>query len=428
VLPASVGSRAPLAEVLRAGGRSAMGGAGGRRLRTALVVIELAMSVVLLAGAGLIVRSFWKLQQVDLGFRADHLLTAEITVSLPNDRTLGKYVAPQPRAQYFLDVVDRLKALPGVVHAAGAGGVPLRDAAFESPVSVEDQPAIPASQLPHMTGRPVTGDYFATMATKIVRGRGISDQDRLGMPVNIVISASGARRLFPNEDPIGKRIKRGPIESPSPWFTIVGVAEDAKLRAADAEPDNTYYVSLQQSPPITLAMLVRTVQDPGTLATQVTKVVHSVDADQPVYRVEAMDAVVNAAVGPRRFTAWLFAAFAVLSLGLAAVGVYGLVAQSVAHRRREIGLRMALGADPGAVLRLIVKDAMVLGAGGVGLGLLLSLVLTRLLESQLFGVAARDPLVLGAIAPVLLIVAAAASYLPGRQASRLNPVTALQGD
>ena len=428
LLPASIGAKTPLAEVLRGGGRASTTGAGGRRARGVLVVLELAMSVVLLVGAGLIVRSFWKLQRIGLGFEPDHLLTAEITVSLPNDRNLGKYVPPPARAQYFSEIVERLKALPGVQHVAGASGVPLRDPSFEGRVSIEGQPALPPSQAPMMVGHPVTGDYFATMETRLVRGKPISDQDRQGMPINIVISETAARRLFPKEDPIGKRIKRGPIESPAPWMTVIGVAEDAKLKSADGEPANDYYVSMQQSTPITLAMMIRSAQDPATLAPLVTKVVHAVDPDQPIYRVVTMRSVVDAAIGQRRFTARLFVAFAILSLALAGVGVYGLIAQSVAFRRREIGLRMALGADPSAVLRLIVMDAMTLGATGVGLGLVLSLLLTRLLESQLFGVASRDPVVFTAITPVLLIVAAAASYLPGREASRLNPVTALQSD
>jgi putative ABC transport system permease protein len=211
-------------------------------------------------------------------------------------------------------------------------------------------------------------------------------------------------------------------------MTIVGVAQDAKLHSADADYANELYVSMQQQPPITLALLVRSAQDPASLGPQITSVIHSVDPEQPVYRIQPMQSVVDAAVGQRRFAAWLFVAFSALSLGLAAVGVYGLVAQSVAQRRREIGLRMALGADPSAVLRLIVRDALSLAAGGVALGLVLALVLTRLLQSQLFGVSAHDPLVLGAIAPVLLVVAAGASYLPGRAASKLNPVAALQSD
>jgi putative ABC transport system permease protein len=428
VLPAFIGARTPLSDVLRAGGRSATASSGSRRARSVLVVLELAMSVVLLAGAGLVVRSFWKLQDVDLGFTPDHLLTAEITVSLPNDRTLGKYVAAAPRAQFFEDILNRLKALPGVQRVAGASGVPLRDLNFEGPVTIEGHPELPPTQLPRATTQPVSGDYFATMGTKILRGHGVSDQDRLGMPINIVISETAARRLFPNEDPLGKRMKRGPLGGPAPWMTIVGIAQDAKLRSADGDPGNVTYVSMQQIPPITLAVLVRSGQDPATLAPQIATVVHAVDPDQPVYRVQTMESVVEAAVGQRRFAAWLFVAFAVLSLALAAVGVYGLIAQSVAYRQREIGLRMALGADPGSVLRLIVGDALSLATIGVVLGLVLSLILTRLLESQLFGVSPRDPVVLGAIVLVLLIVACAASYLPGRAASRLNPVSALRAD
>ena len=428
VFPALIGARTPLSEVLRAGGRSATTSAGGRRARSILVVIELAMSVVLLAGAGLVVRSFWKLQQVDLGFAPDHVLTAEVTVSLPNDRSLGKYVQAAPRLLYFEEILKRISALPGVQSVAASSGVPLRDDSFEAPITVEGRPAANPGQLPRMTSRPVTEAYFATMQTSIVRGRGVSDRDRIGMPINIVISETAARRLFPSEDPIGKRLKRGPADSPAPWMTIVGIARDAKLKSADADPGNVMYISLAQSPPITLAIFARTAQDPASLAPQIVNTVHSVDPDQPVYRVVPMETVVSAAIGQLRFSAWLFVAFAVLALGLAAVGVYGLIAQSVAQRRREIGLRIALGADSSAVLRLIVRDALSLATAGIALGLGLSLMLTRLLATQLFNVSAYDPVVLLAVGPLLLIVAAGASYLPGRAASRLNPVVALQSD
>jgi predicted permease len=428
MLPASIGARTPLSAVLRAGGRTSTGGATGRRVRSVLVVLELAMSVVLLAGAGLIVRSFWKLQQVNLGFSPSHVLTAEITVSLPNDRTQGKYVAAQPRVQFFEEVLKRTRALPGVVHAAGTNAVPLRDDAFDGPVTIEGRPALAATQLPRVTAHPVTQDYFATMETPIVRGRGVSDTDRLGMPINIVITETAAKRLFPREDPIGKRIKRGPNDSPAPWMTIVGIARDAKLKSADADPGNVMYVGMWQSPPVTLAMLVKSAQDPATLGPELLSVVHSVDPDQPVYRVQTMDSVVEAAIGQRRFAAVLFVVFAILALALAAVGVYGLIAQSVAYRRREIGLRMALGADGGVVLWLVVRDAVKLALVGVAVGLAFSLVLTRLLASQLFDVSAYDPLVLVGVGPILLMVAVIASSIPGRAASRLNPVDALQSD
>jgi len=248
------------------------------------------------------------------------------------------------------------------------------------------------------------------------------------MPVNVVITESTAKRLFPGEDPIGKRIKRGGSNSQAPWMTIVGIARDAKLKSADADPGNVMYIGMWQSPPVTLAIVAKTAQDPAALGSQIVNVVRSVDPDQPVYRVQPMESVVDAAIGQRRFAAVLFVVFAILSLGLSAVGVYGLIAQSVAYRRREIGLRMALGADGGAVLRLIIRDAVTLAVGGVALGLVLSLALTHLLASQLFDVSAYDPFVLGAVGPVLLIVAVAASSIPGRAASRLNPVDALQSD
>jgi len=287
---------------------------------------------------------------------------------------------------------------------------------------------MPPAQPPRIIARPVTESYFTTIGTRIVRGRGVSDQDRQGMPINIVISETAARRLFPNEDPIGKRMKRGPAQSQAPWMTIVGVARDAKLRSADGDPGNVYYVSMSQQTPITMAIFVRTAQEPTSLAKQVSDAIHSVDPDQPVYRVQTMESVVDAAMGQRRFTAGLFVVFAILALGLAAVGVYGLIAQSVAYRRREIGLRMALGADGTSVLRLVVGDAVRLAVIGVTLGIVVALGLTRLIAGQLFEVSPYDPVVFAVTAPILLMVAVFASYLPGRTASRLNPVVALRAD
>ncbi|HEY4304529.1 MAG TPA: FtsX-like permease family protein [Gemmatimonadaceae bacterium] len=223
-------------------------------------------------------------------------------------------------------------------------------------------------------------------------------------------------------------MKRGAANSPAPWMTVVGIAEDAKLKSIEDEPSVDYYTSMMQAPPVTLAMLLRTAQDAATLEPQIARVVHEVDRDQPVYHVQTMESVVSAAMGQRRFAMQLFAAFALLSLGLAAVGVYGLIAQSVTSRRREIGLRMAIGADPGVVLALIVREAITIGATGIGIGLMIALALSRVVASQLIGVSAHDPVVLLTVGAALLVVVAAASYFPGRQASRVDPTIALRSD
>lgn len=425
-LPAITGARTRLAEVMKSGGRASTSGPASRRARGALIAFELALSVVLLAGAGLVARSFWALQQVDLGFQPDHLAMAEVTVSLPNDRTRGKYVDGGARARYFDEILKRLAAIPGVIKAGGTLSVPLRDAATEVAISVDGRPPLAPTDLPRAGFRPVSPDYFAAMGMPILRGRGFTDQDRQGAPPVAVLSETMAQRLFGAQDPLGQRIKRGPVGSPAPWLTVVGVLRDAHLRSIDEPPGSELYLSMLQTPPVTLAVVLRTRQDPTTLGTAIVKTVREIDPDQPVYHTQTMSDVVSAAAGQRRFAALLLVVFAVFSLGLAAVGVYGLVAQSVAQRRRELGLRMAIGASPGSVLRMVVRESLTLAVAGIVAGLALALVLTRFLQAQLFDVSPRDPLVFGVIGPVLLVVVAAASYLPARVASKTDPMTALQ--
>jgi len=425
-LPAISGARTQLAEVMKAGGRASTSGPSSRRARSALIAIELALSVVLLAGAGLVARSFWSLQQVSLGFEPDHLALAEVTVSLPNDRTRGKYVQAEPRARFFDQILQRVATIPGVEQVGGSRTIPLRDASLETPVSVDGRPPLAPTDLPRASFRAVSSGYFATMRMPLVRGRSFTDQDRAGAPPVAIISETMAERLFGKSDPIGQRIKRGPVGSPAPWATIVGVLRDARLTSIDQPPTSELYVPMLQSPPVTMAVVLRTRQDPATLGPAVIKAIQEIDADQPVYHTQTMNDVVSASVGQRRFAALLLVVFAVFSLGLAAVGVYGLVAQSVVQRRRELGLRMAIGASPGSVLAMVVRESLALAVGGIVVGLVLAALLTRFLQGQLFDVSAHDPLVFAVVGPALLLVVAAASYLPARVASRTDPITVLQ--
>ena len=425
-LPAITGARAQLSEVIKTGGRASTGGVASRRSRGLLIAFELALSVVLLAGAGLVARSFWSLQQVQLGFDANHVALAELTVSLPNDRTRGKYVNAAARARFFDEILQKLATIPGAEKVGASRTIPLRDASLEVPIVVDGRPALAPADLPRASLRPVSADYFAVMRMALFRGRGFTSSDRIGAPPVAVISQTMAERLFGKADPIGQRIKRGPVDSPAPWMTVVGVLTDARLTSIDAPPASELYVSMLQSPPVTMAVAVRARQDPSALGPAIVKAVRAIDPDQPVYHLQTMDDVVQASTGQRRFAALLFVVFAAFSLGLAAVGVYGLVAQSVAQRRRELGLRMAIGASPRSVLTMVVRQSLALAAAGIVAGLVLALALSRFVEGQLFEVSARDPLVFGVIGPVLLVVVAIASYMPARTASRTDPVTVLQ--
>ena len=425
-LPAIAGARTQLSEVMKSGGRASTSGPSSRRARGALIAIELALSVVLLAGAGLVARSFWSLQQVSLGFDPDHLALAEVTVSLPNDRTRGKYVQAEPRARFFDQILQRLATEPGVEHVGASRTIPLRDASLEVPVSVDGGPPLAPTDLPRASFRAVSSGYFATMRMPLVRGRAFTDQDRGGAPPVAIISKTMGERLFGKADPIGQRIKRGPVGSPAPWTTIVGVLRDARLTSIDQPPTSELYVPMLQAPPVTMAVVLRTRQDPATLGPAIVKAIQAIDPDQPVYHTQTMNDVVSASVGQRRFAALLLVVFAVFSLGLAAVGVYGLVAQSVVQRRRELGLRMAIGASPRSVLAMVVRESIALAVGGIVVGLVLAALLTRFLQGQLFDVSAHDPLVFTVIGPALLLVVAAASYVPARVASRTDPITVLQ--
>ena len=425
-LPALSGARAQLADVMKSGGRGSTSGLSSRRARSALISLELALSVVLLAGAGLVARSFWSLQQVSLGFDPDHVALAELTVSLPNDRTRGKYVDGAARGRFFDEILQRLATLPGVEAVGASRTIPLRDASLEIPISVDGRPPLSPTDLPRASFRAASTNYFGVMRMPIVRGRGFADADRPGAPPVAVISETMASRFFGAADPIGQRIKRGPVGSPAPWMTIVGVVKDARLTSIDAAPSSELYVPMLQSPPVTMAVAIRTRQDPSALGAAIVKTVHAIDPDQPVYHLQTMNDVVTASVGQRRFAAMLLVVFAVFSLGLAAVGVYGLVAQSVVQRRRELGLRMAIGASPGALLTMVVRESLVLAVGGIAVGLVLAFGLTRFLQGQLFDVSAHDPFVFTAIGPMLLLVVAAASYVPARAAARTDPITVLQ--
>jgi putative ABC transport system permease protein len=425
-LPAIAGARTQLAEVMKSGGRASTSGPASRRARSALIAIELALSVVLLAGAGLVARSFWSLQQVSLGFEPDHVALAEVTVSLPNDRTRGKYVQAPARAEFFDQILQRLATVPGVVKAGASRTIPLRDASLESPISVDGRPPLAPADLPRASFRSVSADYFAVIQMPIVRGRSFTPQDRAGAPPVAVISQTMAERLFGKEDPIGQRIKRGPAGGPAPWLTIVGILSDARLTSIDVPPTSELYVPMLQAPPVTMAIALKTRQDPATVGPAVAKAIQGIDPDQPVYHLQTMNDVVNASVGQRRFAAGLLVLFAAFSLGLAAVGVYGLVAQSVVQRRRELGLRMAIGASPSSVLSMVVRQSLKLAALGIAAGLVLAFLLTRFLQGQLYAVSAHDPLVFVGVGPLLMLVVAAASYLPARVASRTDPVSVLQ--
>ena len=418
VIPALQGSRTELSEFLKEGSRSATGSVRRHRLRNILVVSEVAFALVLLVGAGLMLRSFQRLQAVDPGFRPDHLLTVQ--VSLPD----SKYPQGWQRAAFYQALLERVSTLPGVRSAAATDCLPMVSD-FGRQFSIEGRPAPAPGEAPTAHFRTVTPEYFRTMQIRLRQGRHFSEQDHAQAPGVAIVNEDLARRYWPNQDPLGQRISLGKQDS-APRRTIVGVVAGVRHHYLDAPVPAEMYVPYFQWPQASATLVVRTVSDPVRMAGAIRTQVRAVDKDQPLGAVRTMERVVSESVAPRRAVVVLLSAFSSLALILAGVGIYGVVSYSVAQRRHEIGIRLALGAQPREVLRLMLRQGLVLCLGGVALGALAALGLTRLLAGLLFGVSATDPWTFAAVTLFLIGVALLASYLPARAATRVDPIQTLR--
>jgi len=420
--PASQASHFNLSETLKEGGRDSGAGVRGKRLRSALVIAEVAVSVVLLIGAGLLINSFMHLRNLDPGFRADHLLALSVNLSEV------KYPDTARRTAFFDEVVRRVQPLPGVQSVAVAGNLPFTYNGDSMGIAVEGIPDPPPDQWPDVIYRAIGPGYFNTMGIPLVRGREFNDGDTLDTTRGVVIGEKTAKHYWPNQDPIGKRLKPGGTnDNETPWRTVIGVVKDVRQNDFIAEPKMQMYFSYKQVGQLVAnALIVRTSVDPLSLAMPVRNVVWSVDKDQPVANIDSMENIVADAVARQRFSMLLLAIFAGLALVLAAVGIYGVMSYTVAQQTREIGIRIALGAKRRDVLRMTVKQALKL----VGLGLLIGLpsafILTRVMSSLLFGVSATDPITFVSISLVLTGVAMLASYIPALRATRVDPMVALR--
>ena len=423
VAPAFTATRG-LTASLKEGGRGAVTARGGARLRGALVVAELALAVMLLAGAGLLMRSFIKLQAVDPGFRPEQALTFELT--LPEAR----YKEDPQIISFFDRLLPRLRALPGVRAAAAVMGLPLSGMDFVISFEVEGRPPVPPSQRPAMQVRVATPDYFSTIGIPLKRGRGFSDDDRQGTTPVVLITETAARMFFPNEDPIGKTIKlgwgRGGGARRRAGGEVVGIVGDVKEAGLDEPNPPHIYMPLRQWPVGFMSIVVKTATAPPTLADAARTEVYAVDPNLPVSNVRTLDEIVARSISQPRFYMLLLAIFAGVALALAAIGIFGVLSYAVAQRTREIGIRMALGAQQHTVIGLVVREAMLLVAFGVASGTIAALVLSRTMTKMLFSVAPTDPATFAIVAAGLLAVALLASYLPARRATRVDPVVALR--
>ncbi|HSF14347.1 MAG TPA: ABC transporter permease [Vicinamibacteria bacterium] len=418
--PAWFSSRARPSDPLKEGSRDTGGGAAGR----GLLVAEVALATMLLVGASLLIRSVYELTRVDPGFRADHLLT--MNVGVPYSRYDG-----ETRISFLRQMDEELRSLPGVRSATVGLVLPMMGSSWSSVFVVDDRPAPERSELPSSLFTPVASGYFETFEIPLIRGRLIEPTDDADSPEVIVINETLASRLWPGQDPIGKRLKQGWPESTgpfNPWREIVGVVGDVKQFGLGEEVRMQTYIPLGQtgSGMWDVQIALRTHTDPLTLVETVKRGLAQMDPTLPVYDVETMEAAISDSVAPRRFTMMLLGLFAALALVLAAVGLYGVIAYSVARRTREIGLRMSVGADRANVFRLVVRQGLGWSSLGALIGVASAAGASQLLSSSLFSVSARDPLTFLIVPVVLLVVAFAASAVPALGASRIDPIRALR--
>jgi putative ABC transport system permease protein len=421
VAPALRLSRSSVVDAIKQGGGRSDSEAGGSRVRTTLVVVEVALSLVLLTGAGLMIRSLWVLNTVDPGFTARGVLSAVINLPQP------RYPKEEDQLRFFETLLGRVRALPGVESAGLVTILPLSGDGNNWPIAIEGRPQVPMADQPEVQGDVITPAYLRTMRIPIVRGRDFTDADREGAPPVALVSEAMARRLWPGRDPIGDRVMT--VFFPGKVWQIVGVVRDVKERELSTAGTASIYLPMAQLPFGNVNLVARTrTSAPEAVGASLAAVVHGIDPDQPIVGIMPMEMVVARSISDRQFTMYLLAAFAGFALVLAAVGLYSVLAYGVRRRVREIGIRMALGADGRGVVRMVVTDALRPTVVGIALGLTAALAIRRVVESLVYGVSSGDPLTLGAVSALLMGVALASSALPAYWATRIDPNTALRDE
>ena len=423
VAPAWHVTRADVADTLAEGGRSGTSGRAAVRARRLLVVSELALAVLLLAGAGLLVRSFLRLRAVPPGFSTGGVLTAELNLARARDGGDDR----ARRIALYDGLEDSLAALPGVRGAALTSRLPLTGAGLSGPFSVEGRPFDPASATPTFAiYRALSPRYHATMGVPIRKGRALSKADGAGAPAVALVNESLARAFFGGTDPLGQRIKLGAPGSPRPWLTIVGVSANVRDRALSLPSTPEIAVPYAQDPPASVVIVARAAGEPLALLPSVREAVRAADPQQPLARVRTLDQLVTQSIIGQRAPALLLAGFALVALVLAGLGTYGVMSYAVSGRAHEMGVRMALGARPGVVAGMVLGEGLRLAMAGAAAGLLAATLLGGAVSSLLFETRPTDPVTLAAAAATLLLVAMAACARPALRAARVDPAVALR--
>jgi putative ABC transport system permease protein len=415
--PALQVSKPNLNDALKEGIRQSSG--QSHRLRSSLVVAEVALSLVLLVGAGLFFRSFATLFKIDPGFNPENVLTMNLI--LPS----SKYTDEPKRAAFYADLIGRVKATAGVESAAAVNFLPLGGSNASDAYLVEGEAEPTPGNENIGRYRVCTPDYFSTMQIPILRGRAFTEQDKPGALPVIIVNETLARKHWPGQDAVGKRLRFGAPLERAPWMEVVGVIKDVKHELT-LEVTPEYYLPYEQDIWRSMVIVARTSVDPASVAGSIRQNVWSIDKDQPVFDVRSMQEVRSLSVGLQQFNSWMIGIFAAVALLLASIGIYGVTSFAVTQRTREIGIRMALGARKADVLRLVVGNGMKLALLGLAIGLVASWLLTRFISSLLFGVEPTDPLTFSAVSVCLLAAAFLACYLPARRATKVNPLEALR--
>lgn len=401
-------------------GAKTVSGASHNRLRDLLAIAEISLALILLIGAGLMIRSLYRLLSVDPGFRVESVLTMRM------DLRTTQYANDPQVINFWQQVLDRVRELPGVENVAAGSVVPLTDNHSRVDITIENMPLPQPGSFPHPDAHTVSPGYVSTLGIPLLRGRTFTDADSEKAPLVGMVNAMLAKKYFGNEDPIGKRFMLGHPGEKSHWITIVGVVADTKLYGLAQPARLEIYFPLRQAARNEMELLAKSAVDPTTLTASIRNAIASIDKNQPITDIATMEQLVSNDVSVRRITLILLAMFSGLALLLAAIGIYGVLSYAVALRTREIGIRLALGAQRADVLRLIVGQGVRLAVAGVTIGLVTSLALTRLMSTLLFSVSANDPLTFASVALMLAIVALTACYIPARRAMRVDPMIALR--